>query len=126
MLAGLGRVSLNELAPDEFPYRRAAATMLQDRAPDADLVGTMKVALLSTVADLIEKVKHRNPRFSMRIPDDIPPSLLADQLADALISEPAERQRILEQLDVKVRLALVQDAVASQILRITGTKPTFN
>ncbi|MCZ7683646.1 MAG: hypothetical protein M5U28_34685 [Sandaracinaceae bacterium] len=42
---------------------------------------------------------------------ETPPGIVADRIADRLIADVARRQALLEQPDVKVRLALLHEAL---------------
>jgi Lon protease-like protein len=115
-LHGVGRVVLEELPPGELLYRRARATALVDRPTDvgANDVGAM-VACASRIAGVIQK---EHPTFTLEVSPGERPGLLADRIADRLIADPDVRQRILEALDVRERIALVTDEVADLLARI--------
>ena len=118
LLHGLARVRLEELPPDGRTYRRARATVLEDRAPHAAAVEALRTPVLAAAASVVTLVRERHPDFSLGVDADTPPGLVADRIADRLIADPARRQQLLEALDVKVRLALVQEALYELLVRL--------
>lgn len=111
LLHGLGRVELNELPAEGRAYRRAAARPLPDRIPHPDAVEKLRAPVLTAASSVVSLVRERYPDFQLGVDAHTPPGLLADRIADRLVSSPASRQRLLEVSDVEARLALVQDAL---------------
>lgn len=111
LLAGLGRAQLEELPEDHRPYRRARATLLPDRISHPQAVERLVPEVLATATTLVTLVRQRHPEFELGLDPLLPPGVLADRLADRLVADFPRRQLLLEQLDVKVRLALLHDAL---------------
>lgn len=113
VLAGHARVALEEL-PFEPPYRRARATVLEERrssVPDAEIA-----ALVSTATRFAALLREREPRFDRALPATLDPGQLVDTCANAFVIEPDERQRLLETLDVRERVQKCCELIAVQEL----------
>ena len=113
VLAGHARVSLEEL-PFEPPYRRARATVLEERVvsvPDEDLA-----ALVSTATRFATLLRQRDARFDYALPATLDPGLLVDACAHSLVIEADERQRLLEMLDARERVQKCCEILAVQEL----------
>lgn len=105
MVLGLGRVHVQaELSP-ERSYRRARAAVLADSVGDlasmtawqrelTGLWGRLAPYLPTSVRDLCRERR-----------DDESCGLFADRIAAAIVSDPDERQRLIEELDPSERLA---------------------
>jgi len=107
LLRGLARVRITAELPPDFPYRLALVAPLEDLSPPGfDDAGTREalMALVERVAlgftaggDTLRKLAREHASAGA----------LADVLAASLVSAPADRQQILETLDVAARAALV-------------------
>ncbi|MBZ0115873.1 MAG: LON peptidase substrate-binding domain-containing protein [Sandaracinaceae bacterium] len=124
-LYGAARVRLEELPPDGLPYRRARATIVADRMPHADAVQRALTPLVATASAIAGRVRERYPAFDLGISASTPSTLVADRIADRLIADPETRQALLEQADLKVRLALLQDALAELIATLETGRGTL-
>lgn len=132
LLHGKARVSLEEL-PFVPPYRRARATILQE--VHTPVPETERVALMGAQAAFVAALAKRSPdpgksptggRVSFQLPRSLEIGAVADLSAHHLIVDAAERQSILEELDVRERVRKVTAALASQlsgILREGGGGP---
>lgn len=118
LLAGLARVRLQELPAEGRSYRRAHATPLVDRTPHPERIAEQIPAVLSLASTVVALVRERYPEFSLGVDGHSHPSVIADRIADRLVSSPEGRQRLLEALDVKVRLALARDALLEVLTKL--------
>jgi Lon protease-like protein len=117
ILYGIARVQLEELPLDRV-YRRARATVIADRIPHEDAVMRLIPSLLSTASSIATRVRERHPDFDLGVDAKTPPGLIADRIADRLVANIDERQRLLAQADVKVRIAALQDVLFSLLAQI--------
>lgn len=125
----LARVRLGSEHDNGKPYREFQATLLDDVYPPGGpaALGGAVDALVQLVYDLTkvlpeESGASRLAETAARLQD---PSGLADLVAAAVVSEPAARLEILEQLDVGRRLELVTQEVASVLLVLSrGRTPS--
>ena len=127
LLAGVHRVRLEELPDEEGRhFRMAKATVLPDRVPEA--VGRALPSVLATASSVVTLIRERYPDFTLDVGAGTPPGLVADRIADRLVSEPEARQRLLEALDVKVRLHHVADELVDLLahLRAEGFGGALN
>ncbi|MFM7201591.1 MAG: LON peptidase substrate-binding domain-containing protein [Myxococcota bacterium] len=114
MLAGVGRVRIREELDSDQPYRVVQAELLSDELHPTEQVRLHAARL--TLQGLALSLTRTNPRLAgvlseiLRISDG--PATLADVLASIFVPDPAERQLLLETLEVEKRLSRVIDAVA--------------
>jgi len=112
LLHGKARVSLQEL-PFVPPYRRARATILHEihtPVPETD-----RVALLGAQTAFVSTLARRNPKVSFQLPRSLEIGAIADLCAHHLIVDAADRQSILEELDIRERVRKVTAALAEQL-----------
>ena len=121
-LLGVSRVRLRELDPAELPYRRAHAELLGDRHPDGGVKRAELGALWSLASQIGQQVQRIDGRFSLRATPTDPPAILADRIADQLVTEPDVRQQLLETLDVEKRVELVRVHLARLHLALLATE----
>jgi len=116
ILHGLNRVRLNELANDDHAYRCARAVPVEDfgTATSSDVL-----AMMACATRVASKVRERQPDFSLQVSAELRPGRAADVVADQLVVSPEERQQILETSDVKERVALVTESVASLLAQLS-------
>lgn len=117
VLHGLARVRLEEL-PADRPYRRARATPIPDRIPHREAVERLVPEVLNTASAVAAIVRQQHPRFELGLDRDTAPGVLADRVADRLIADVERRQALLAQADVKVRLALLHDALLELLAQL--------
>jgi ATP-dependent Lon protease len=108
LLEGAARVRLHEL-PREGPYRIARAEVLSDE-PAGD--GVRVQVLMSLAMQIAAQVRRHEPRFELDLPAEASPGALCDRLANRLVRDPVVRQRVLETLDPRARIAIVEGALA--------------
>ena len=116
ILHGLHRVRLDELPSEDLPYRLARAVPVEDvgTAASADVLAMMAVAM-----SVASRVRERQPDFSLQMSAELPAGRAADVVADQLVVSPEDRQRILQTIDVKERVALVTSSVASLLAQLS-------
>jgi hypothetical protein len=71
--------------------------------------------LLSAVSPIVALLRDEDAHFTLGVGPSMPPGRIADIVAHRLVSEPRERQEILEALDVRRRLALVTHGVSERL-----------
>ncbi|HBQ13081.1 MAG: LON peptidase substrate-binding domain-containing protein [Sandaracinaceae bacterium] len=121
LLHGLSRVKLEELPTEGLSYRRAKAVRLDDRVTHPDAIQKLTTPVIATASSVVALVRERYPDFHLGIEASTPPGVLADRIADRLVSEPAVRQQLLEAVDVKVRLARVHDALVDMLAELRSS-----
>lgn len=116
ILHGLNRVRLDEHSGEGRPYRCARAEIIDDigTATQADVL-----AMMACATRVAAKVRERQPDFSLQVSSDLPPARAADVIADQLVVSPGARQKILEASDVKQRVALITEHVASLLAQLS-------
>lgn len=116
ILHGLNRVRLHELPCDSGSYRCARAEPMKDfgAASASDMM-----AMMACATRVAAKVRERQPDFSLQVSAELAPARAADVVADQLVVSPDERQEILEALDVRKRVALVTESIASLLAQLT-------
>lgn len=103
LLMGRCRVNLKEL---DFrpPFRRACASVLSPVGIEPD--DTERTVLRSAIAQQVHRVREAHPDFAFEYPEKLPTSQLVDLCGQYLIADARARQRLLETLDVNLRLQL--------------------
>ncbi len=117
VLRGRARVRLEELT-FEPPFRRARATILSTekvRVADGDLA-----ALHHAAGAFTGLIKRRNPDFSLTLPKNAEPEVIADSLAHQLVLHAHTRQAILEAVDPRERVRLVTETLTIQFATLSG------
>jgi len=116
ILHGLNRVRLHELTCEDHAYRCARAVPIEDRgtATSSDVL-----AMMACATRVAAKVRERQPDFALQVSAELAPARAADVVADQLVVSPEERQRILETVDIKERVGLVTEFVASLLAQLS-------
>lgn len=77
------------------------------------------LAMMACATRVAAKVRERQPDFSLQVSAELTPARAADVVADQLVVSPDERQRILETTDIKERINLVTESVASLLAQLS-------
>ena len=112
IVLGQARLVLEELDPDDRPYRRAKATILHDEGKS--ISDNQRTALLAAASMFANEVRKHDPTFVFRLPPDVDAAHLADICAHQLVVDASARQEILELLDSRARAELVLHKLAVQ------------
>ena len=116
ILHGLNRVRLREVPNEGHAYRCAQAEPIADigTASSSDLL-----AMMACATRVAARVRERQPDFALQVSAELTPARAADVVADQLVVSPEERQRILETSDVRERVSLVTESVASLLAQLS-------
>jgi uncharacterized protein len=120
LVEGLGRIQLMEQVREE-PYRLFRAQFLKDQMPLLDAQGAVSTDA-STLLACVRRVVNDVPEAAeagkeiLKLAEE--PGLLADVVASIFVTEPADRQKLLETLDISERLRKATEAVGELILRL--------
>jgi len=116
ILHGLKRVRLREVPNEGHAYRCAQAEPIADvgTASSSDLL-----AMMACATRVAARVRERQPDFALQVSAELTPARAADVVADQLVVSPEERQRILETSDVRERVSLVTESVASLLAQLS-------
>jgi uncharacterized protein len=115
LLQGAARVRLTEI-PSGRLYRTAHAELLSEH--DAQGVSTRPLVMLGL--QIATRVRRHEPRFDLALPPGLEAGAVCDHLSCRLIRDPFTRQRILEELDVRARVELVESALATVLQDLSG------
>lgn len=122
---GLARGRLTEREPNERGYRCAKVEPLADVG--IDRISASSLATLRAVAQsLAAIVRKRHPDFSLGVEHLRSPADLVDALAHRVVTVPEERQRLLETLDVRVRVARLVELVGDIVLQFGARNEAKN
>ncbi len=128
VVRGLARVRLIEELPRRGMYREFRAEILEERLPKggaASLGGEVE-ALRQIVYELSTKLPPESgaPQLAEAVAQMKDPSAIVDLVGAAAVSDPDDRQRVLEELDVARRLEMVLEEVAGVVLVLSrGRRP---
>jgi len=129
VLRGVARVRLVAELENGKPYREFRAELLEDVYPPGGpaALARQRTALEACVLQLADVLPPESgaPQLAEMAARTTSPSLLADLVAAAVVSEPVQRLAVIEELDVAKRLDLVTGEVASVILMLSrGRTPS--
>ncbi len=132
VVRGLARVRLVEELPQSKAYREFRAEVLEDRLPlgGAAALAPELEALRQIVYELSQKLPAESgaPQLAEAVSQMKDPSAIVDLVAAAAVSDPGDRQKVLEELDVARRIELVLEEVAGVVLVLSrgnkGKKPS--
>lgn len=126
LVRGLARVRLERERPRAKPYREFEARVLEDVYPagGAAALEPELEALGQLVYDLAGLLPPESGagQLAEAVAQLRDPSRTADLVAAAALSEPEARLRVLEELDVARRVALVVEEVAGVVLILSQGK----
>ncbi len=127
LVRGVGRISIeSELAP-ERSYRRAQARALIDsRSQRPDELGALYGQLVALCERLAEHIEEEGDRLRQLFQNDNSPGACADLLSAALVTDPDERQSLLEMLDPADRVGRVIDHIAQLLSRLGALGSALN
>lgn len=111
-LLGVSRVRLHELDPAGLPYRRARAEVLVDRAPAGGVKRADLGAVWSLATQVAQQVHRIDAHFVLRAAPTDEAAILADRIADQLVTDPDARQQLLETLELDRRIELLRTHLA--------------
>ena len=98
--------------PFQPPYRRVRATLLTSNGQppsEEDLA-----ALVQGATSFASRLRKHDARFRLELPRTRDPGQLADACAHHLLLDGADRQSVLETLDVRARLRRITETLAVQ------------
>jgi Lon protease-like protein len=121
VLEALARVRLHEIEPQGVRYRRATATLLNERTPKGGLRRAEVDALLTLAMRIAAIVQRALPGFSLQAGNGDSPGMLSDRLADQFVLDPAARQDLLETLDVGARIRALTSQMAQLHLALCSS-----
>jgi Lon protease-like protein len=123
LLRGVARVRLLEERPQRKLYREFRAELLEDQLPPGgvDALEPRVESLRQIVLDLSTRLPSESgaTQLAEAVAQMKDPSAIADLVAAAAVSDPAPRQRIIEEADVARRLDLVTSEVAGVVLLLS-------
>lgn len=122
LLEGFARILIEEELPAPVTYRLARCRVLEDRLPHAGSAALQRglEALTASYLRLLREVGRSERTLSRLATEALSPAALIDRVASVVVVEPAQRQRILETLDLGDRLDLVTAAVSEALLAVRG------
>lgn len=118
VLAGTGRVSLQEIPVEGLPYRVGRATPRSDVAgPGLDAAATLLMNMATQIAGV---VRRQHAEFELGVGPGQAPARIANIIADRFVADAAQRQAILEADDLGTRIDLVVDALGELLAMISA------
>jgi uncharacterized protein len=120
LLQGVSRVRLTEELPPDTLYRQVRAQAL----PDLPYTGPEEEQLRQAVFELAGRVPPSFAENLLPVAARAGGGMLADVVASALVPEPARRQELLAELDVRKRLEAVLGDVGDLLGQLQPMRPT--
>jgi Lon protease-like protein len=124
LMRGLARVRITEELPPDFPYRLARVAPLDDLCPDGFDDAAARESLMSLVERVALGFNAGGDTLRKLAREHKSTGALADVLAASLVSTPADRQEILETLDVSLRASLITGHLGALIAGSTPSGPS--
>jgi Lon protease-like protein len=124
LVAGVARVRvLEELASE--PYRRARVELLPDADPEPpEALTAWHGQLLSLCRRLAPYVSLRGQSLQDLVREGSDAAAFANRISAALIADPNERQRLLEELDPSRRAAALVEQLQELLSAVESDAPT--
>ncbi len=122
LLQGRCRIAIVEEVPSEKLYRIARVRILPDISPPGG-VTHLQVRLQTLAASylrLLQELRGSSAPEDALLTPDRDPGGLVDQIAAAVLEDPALRQQVLEIQEVEKRLEVVLTHLTGMILRVHG------
>jgi Lon protease-like protein len=105
VLRGDGRVHIDREVPADTLYRIAMATRLEDRGVEHPEIESLAAGLRERCRRLLAAIGRPASDMAHALDASTAAGVLGDQVAAALLPDVAERQALLEELEVGNRLA---------------------
>ncbi len=122
LVQGTQRVELGEFLATE-PFLRAKVSVLPDVIEDGPELQALTRNVQRTFSEIIEQIPYLPEELQMAVTNVEDPSALAHLIAGALRIPTAEKQEILEQVDVGARLRRLSEILARELEVISlGTR----
>lgn len=120
LLRGDCRIRIEAELPTDTLYRLVRARVLEDELPGGtDLLTREAERVTNACLGLLKAHGQMSPQVEQALRAARGPGVVADQIAAAVISDPALRQELLETLDVRRRLERLAAAL-DDLLRQVG------
>ena len=100
-----------------LPYRTAAVMVLPDMPVDTWALDEAMDGLMATLRTLVVKLGEKGAQLAQIIASTRKPILLCNRLGSALVSDPTERQRLLENTNPLERIERINDLAGEALLR---------
>lgn len=127
LLRGVARVRIEEELPASRSYRRVRAVVLDGDATARPMVLTATETQLVSLCDrLAEAIGDDDGKLRELVRDAESPGERADLVCSALVSDPDERQRMLETLDPADRLDRMIELLARATSEMGNTPEMLN
>lgn len=119
LLRGDGRIRIEAELPTDTLYRVVRARVLEDEVPEGtDPLAAEAQRVTAACLGLLKAQGHLSPQVEEALRSARGPGVVADQIASAVIPDPAMRQELLETLDVRRRLERLAAALDDMLRRV--------
>jgi Lon protease-like protein len=126
LLRGVARARIERELPAERSYRLVDAQTLADEVRSPAACATARDTLVLLAQKLAERLPTGGATLRELLAAHTAPGELADVLAAALVTDAAQRQQLLETVDVAARIDRVAAEIASVLARLTASKGPAN
>lgn len=122
LLRGDCRIRIDREMPADTLYRIAAATPLEDCGAEQPDVEDLAAGLRRQCRRLLAAIGRPASDMDQALDPETAPGVLCDQVAAALLPEPAERQALLEELDVRRRVERLAGRLGALLRDVGGER----
>ncbi|MBI4590315.1 MAG: LON peptidase substrate-binding domain-containing protein [Candidatus Rokubacteria bacterium] len=121
LLRGDCRVGIEAELPTDTLYRVVRARVLQDEIPEgADRLAPQTERVTTTCLRLLAARGRDSPEVERALRSATDPAVVTDQIASAVVPDPALRQELLETLNVRRRLERLAAALGDLLRQATA------
>lgn len=123
LVEGAVRVRAEEL-PSERLYRRVqCAPLLEPQGPEALVAEADVAAMLALAGMVMQEARKRSPGLRFEPPAGLEPARLAWRVADRLLVEPSQRQRVLEAPTARERVLRTTEGLSALLTDLAPSSP---
>lgn len=122
LVRGDRRVRIDAELPTETLYRVVRATVLADAGLGAAAVEPLARSVKDLCRRVLRAVNRSSERLERALAAADSPGALCDQVASAVIPDPAMRQRLLEEPNVERRLRRLRAALGALLQQLGGER----
>ncbi len=123
VLEGESRARVQAEAKTGGPYRTVVVTVLQDDPlVDAEGLEGGVVSIKALLNELLKLLPDNGRELGENVGKAQSPGHMVDVLADAVVTECADRQTLLETTDVLARIEIVQRHLANLLVALRGSR----
>ena len=121
LLKGEGRVRIDRELPSDTLYRMVAGSLLGETGAERDGVGALAARVTGRCLGILRAVNRPTAEMEKALAGAAP-GTVCDRIASAIIPGAAERQALLEEVDVERRLSKLAEGLDDLYTQLSGDR----